>query len=223
MVDVFGADHIATYPDVLAGLKALGEDPSKVKVLIHQFVTIVQEGEVVKMSTRKANFVTLDELIAEVGADVVRYFFLMRTIASHLNFDLGLARSKSWNENPVFYIQYAHARVRSVVRRAEEEALAGKLPAPDFELLSEPEELLLVKSLLKFPDVVESCAATNEPHRLTEYLYGVAGGFHHFYQRQKILSEDLSLSSARLALCEATDTVVRNGLAILGISAPEKM
>ncbi|MBP1654166.1 MAG: argS, partial [Bacteroidetes bacterium] len=116
MVDVFGADHIATYPDVLAGLRALGYDPAKVRVLIHQFVTIVQNGEAVKMSTRKANFFTLDELIEEVGADVVRYFFLMRTITSHMNFDLGLAKQNSL-ENPVFYVQYGHARINSIFQK----------------------------------------------------------------------------------------------------------
>ena len=124
MIDIFGADHIATYPDVLAALKALGYDAEKVKVLIHQFVTITQGGEVVKMSTRKANFITLDELIADVGTDVVRFFFLMRTISSHLNFDLALARQTSL-DNPVYYVQYAHARICNIQRVAEEEGRPG--------------------------------------------------------------------------------------------------
>jgi arginyl-tRNA synthetase len=222
MVDVFGADHIATYPDVLTGLKALGEDPSKVRVLIHQFVTIVQNGEAVKMSTRKANFVTLDELIDEVGADVVRYFFLMRTISSHLNFDLGLARQRS-DENPVYYLQYAHARISSIFRTAEERGILKKLPAMDMELLREPEELKLIKTLLVFPEIVESCAMTNEPHRLADFLHVMAGEYHSFYHRHTVLSENLPLSAARLALCEATRIVMRNGLSILGIRAPEQM
>ncbi len=222
MVDIFGADHIATYPDVLAGIKALGYDPSKVRVLIHQFVTIVQNGEVVKMSTRKANFITLDELIDEVGADVVRYFFLMRTITSHLNFDLGLAKEES-DENPVYYLQYAHARICAIFRKAGERGVAYSAAGLEADLLTQPEELTLLKRLLEFPEVVSSCAETNEPHKLAEYLHGLAGEFHLFYHRHTVLSEDLPLTTARLGLCEATRTVLRNGLAVLGISSPEQM
>jgi len=222
MIDVLGADHIEEYPDVLAGIKAIGEDPSKVRVLINQFVTIVQDSEVVKMSTRKANFITLDELIDEVGADVVRYFFLMRTINSHLNFDLGLAKQHS-EDNPVYYLQYAHARICSIFRKAEHPGGAGLPPAPDFDLLKEPEELTLIKTLLAFPETVEICAATNEPHRLANYLHAMAGEFHLFYHKHTVISTDLPLTAARLGLCEATRTVMRNGLAILGIQAPEQM
>ncbi len=143
MIDVFGADHVATYPDVLAALKALDYDTSKMTVLIHQFVTIMQQGEVVKMSTRKANFITLDELIEDVGADVVRYFFLMRTITSHLNFDLDLARKQSI-DNPVFYVQYAHARIMSIFRKAETEGWETDSKPAEFSLLSTPSELDLV-------------------------------------------------------------------------------
>ncbi|MEK9136485.1 MAG: arginine--tRNA ligase, partial [Bacteroidota bacterium] len=142
MVDIFGSDHVATYPDVLAGLKALGYADDKVKVLIHQFVTIVQDGEIVKMSTRKANYITLDELIAEVGADVVRYFFLMRSITSHLNFDLNLAKQQS-DENPVYYLQYAHARIASILRNAEKEGRQFVEVGTRFELLKSPDELAL--------------------------------------------------------------------------------
>jgi arginyl-tRNA synthetase len=221
MVDVFGSDHIATYPDVLAGLRALGFDTEKVKVLIHQFVTIIQGGEVVKMSTRKANFITLDELIAEVGSDVVRYFFLMRSIASHLNFDLGLARKHS-DENPVFYLQYAHARIASIVRFAEEEG-KNSWAGADAELLREASEIALIRTLLDFPDVVESCATTYEPHRLADYLQEVAAGFHRFYHECRVVTDDSALTNARLALCRATQIVLRNGFRILGIAAPEKM
>ncbi len=222
MVDIFGADHVATYPDVLAGVRALGYDPSKVRVLIHQFVTIVQDGEVVKMSTRKANFITLDELIGEVGADAVRYFFLMRTITSHLNFDLGLAKQES-DENPVYYLQYAHARICSIFRKAAERGVhflpEGMVP----DLLVQPEELALLRTLLDFPDLLVSCAEANEPHRLAEYLHGLAGEFHLFYHKHTVLSADPGLTSARLALCGATRTVLRNGLTVLGIRAPEQM
>jgi len=223
MIDVFGADHIATYPDVLAALKALKYDTSRVKVLIHQFVTITQGGEVVKMSTRKANFVTLDELIADVGADVVRYFFLMRTVSSHLNFDLGLARQQS-DENPVYYLQYAHARICSILRFAAEEGRTpGNGAEADLGLLESAPELELVKLLLRFPEIVESCALTFEPHRLAEYLQAAAAGFHKFYHECRVVSEDEPLTRARLALCLSTRIVLRNGFAILGISAPEQM
>jgi arginyl-tRNA synthetase len=222
MVDVFGADHEATYRDVLAGVNALGYDPSKVRVLIHQFVTIVQNGEVVKMSTRKANFITLDDLIDEVGADVVRYFFLMRSITSHLNFDLALARKES-DENPVYYLQMAHARICSIFSNAAKTGADRSFRTFDPDLLGEPEELAVVKSLLEFPDIVASCAETNEPHRLAEYLHTLAGEYHLFFHRHRVLSTDLTLTAARLALCDATRTVLRNGLSILGIRAPERM
>lgn len=221
MIDVFGADHVATYPDVLAGLQALGLDTRKVKVLIHQFVTIVQNGEIVKMSTRKANFVTLDELISEVGRDVVRYFFLMRSIDSHLNFDLRLAKLQS-DENPVYYLQYAHARISSILRYAENEDrdLKGEV---EYDLLTSDSEIDLMKTLLLLPEMIESCADTYEPHRLTEYLHSVAGLFHKFYHECRVVTEDKELSQARLALCQATQIVMRNGLIVLGISVPEHM
>ncbi len=222
MIDIFGADHIATYPDVLAALKALGYDPGKVKVLIHQFVTILQGEEVVKMSTRKANFITLDELVADVGADVVRYFFIMRTISSHLNFDLLLARQQS-DDNPVYYLQYAHARICSLLQFAERE---GRLPEggeANLDLLESPEEMALVKALLQFPEVVELCALSSEPHRLADYLHGLAGIFHVFYHHHRVVTEDAAKTAARLALCRGVRVVLKNGLAILGIGAPEKM
>jgi arginyl-tRNA synthetase len=221
IIDIFGSDHIATYPDVLAALKALGYDETKVKVLIHQFVTIMQGNEIVKMSTRKANYITLDELIAEVGADVVRYFFLMRSMTSHLNFDLGLAKQQS-DENPVYYLQYAHARICSIMRKAEEEGrkIAGEA---NLALLADPHELELIKLLLQLPETIEYCAATFEIHRLAEYLQDVATAFHKFYHNCRVVSEDEALTQARLSLCRATKAVLRNGFSVLGISAPEKM
>jgi arginyl-tRNA synthetase len=222
MIDLFGADHVATYPDVLAGLKALGYDTRRVNVLIHQFVTITQDGEVVKMSTRKANFITLDELIAEVGADVVRYFFVMRTISSHLNFDLGLAKKHS-DENPVYYLQYAHARICSILRYAGGDPAGAGSGAFDASLLSSPAEIDLIKTLLLFPDTVESCALTYEPHRLADYLQGVATAFHRFYHECRVVTDDAPLTRSRLALSFATRIVLRNGFSVLGISAPEQM
>ncbi|HEX9006345.1 MAG TPA: arginine--tRNA ligase, partial [Bacteroidota bacterium] len=222
MIDVFGADHVATYPDVLAALRALDYDAARVKVLIHQFVTITQNGEVVKMSTRKANFITLDELIEDVGPDVVRYFFLMRTATSHLNFDLDLARKQS-DENPVFYLQYAHARIASILRYAETSGMELKAGEAELSLLATQAELDLIKLLLTFPETVESCALTYEPHRLAEYLHQVAGLFHRFYHECRVVTDDARLSLSRLALCNATRITMRNGLTILGVAAPDAM
>ncbi len=221
VVDIFGSDHIATYPDVLAALKALGYNDANVRVLIHQFVTITQNGEIVKMSTRKANFITLDELIAEVGADVVRYFFLMRSMTGHLNFDLNLAKQQS-DENPVYYLQYAHARICSIMRKAEDEGKSVS-SGPNLELLSSSHELDLIKLLLGFPEMVEYCATTFEIHRLAEYLNDVATSFHKFYHNCRVVGDDALETAARLSLCRATRSVLRNGFQIIGISAPEKM
>ena len=220
MVDLFGSDHNATYPDVLAGLKALGYDVSKVKVLIHQFVTILKDGEVVKMSTRKANYITLDELIDEVGSDVVRYFFNMRTISSHMNFDIDLAKKQS-DENPVFYLQYAHARICSIIRTVESENLK---PATDnINLLVEEEEQALLKKLHKFEEEVLYSAENYEPQKICAYLEDLAAAFHKFYTFRRILGSEKNIAEARLALAVATKTVIKNGLTILGVSAPEKM
>ena len=221
IVDVFGADHIATIPDVLAGIKALGYDPEKVKVVIHQFVTLLRDGEQVKMSKRLANFVTLDELIDEVGSDAVRFFFLMRSISSHLEFDLNLAKEQS-EKNPVYYLQYAHARIASILRFAESQG-SFSLENADFQLLKEESEIALVKLLLDFPETVASAAQSFEPHRLTTYLREVAEGFHRFYHDHRVVVPDAGLSKARLGLCLASKTVIANGCRILGISAPEKM
>lgn len=221
IVDIFGADHIATIPDVLAGVKALGYDPEKVKVVIHQFVTLLRDGQQVKMSKRAANFVTLDELIDEVGKDAVRFFFLMRSVSSHLEFDLNLAKEQSEN-NPVYYLQYAHARIASILRFAEGQGVTD-LGAVKFELLTEPAEVDLVKLLLEFPDTVERTCMSFEPHHLPNYLRDVATAFHRFYHEHRVVIDDKGLSSARLSLCLATKTVLANGFAILGISAPERM
>jgi arginyl-tRNA synthetase len=220
MVDLFGSDHNATYPDVLAGIRALGYDDSKVNVLIHQFVTIVKDGEVVKMSTRKANYITLDELIDEVGSDVVRYFFNMRTISSHMNFDIDLAKKQN-DENPVFYLQYAHARICSIIRTVESENL--KPVTDNINLLIEEEEQGLLKKLYKFEEEVLYSAENYEPQKICAYLEDLAAAFHKFYTFRRILGSEKNIAEARLALAVATKTVIKNGLTILGVSAPERM
>ncbi|MBN1780455.1 arginine--tRNA ligase [bacterium] len=227
IIDIFGADHIATYPDVLAGMRALGYDDSRVRVLIHQFVTLTEGREKIKMSTRKANFVTLDELMDEVGVDVTRYFFLNRSASAHLNFDLTLAKTQS-DENPVYYIQYAHARICSILRHAEEQGYDTDLVG-DPTLLTSEEELELIKILLDFPRVVSSAAEHLEPHRLPTYLENVATTYHRFQHAGKVdetlrvVSSNRETTQARLDLCRATRIVLANGLDILGISRPERM
>jgi len=220
MVDLFGSDHNATYPDVLAGLKALGYDTDKVKVLIHQFVTIMEGGEVVKMSTRKANYITLDELIDEVGSDVVRYFFNMRNITSHMNFDLELAKKHS-DENPVFYLQYAHARICSILKMTEREEL--KSSTENLSLLSTNEEQLLLKKLRQFKEEIEYSTELFEAHRICAYLEELAALFHRFYTVCRIIGSEKNLAEARIALVTATRAVLKNGLTILGVTAPERM
>lgn len=220
LVDLFGSDHNATYPDVLAGIKALGYDPSIVKVLIHQFVTIMQGDEIVKMSTRKANFITLDELIDEVGSDVVRYFFNMRNISSHMNFDLNLAKKHS-DENPVFYLQYAHARICSILRMADTENISPSFDSLD--LLKAEEELDLIKKFHQFRSEILSSAELCETNKLCNYLEELAALFHHFYTVCRIIGSERKLAEARLALIVAVKIVLRNGLSILGVSAPDKM
>lgn len=219
-VDVFGADHIATYPDVLSGIKSLGYDPEKVDVVVYQFVTLVKDGKPFKMSTRKANYITLDELMDEVGADVTRFFFLMRSPNTHLEFDIAQAK-EAGEKNPVFYLQYAHARISSILRKAEDE-LEFSGPA-DLELLTHPSEITLIKTMLKFPETVSAAGRLREPHHVINFLNELASAFTSFYHDCRILGEDEKLAQARMELAKATAQVLRNGLGILGISAPEKM
>lgn len=223
LVDIFGADHIATVPDVLAGVKALGYDDSKVTVILHQFVTLMREGQQVKMSTRKANFVTVDELLDEVGADAARFFFLMRKADSQLEFDLDLAKKQS-QENPVYYVQYAHARLVSVNRQALEKGVAkGELAEASLALLSAPEELKILKALAAYPALVFDSARELAPHKVVYYLQELAGLFHSYYNKHKIISEDSSITQARLWFCEAVRAVFHNGLTLLGMKAPDHM
>lgn len=220
MIDIFGSDHNATYPDVLAGLNAIGYNSEKVKVLIHQFVTIMENGVVVKMSTRKANYITIDQLIDEVGSDVVRYFFNMRNITTHMNFDLALAKKQS-DENPVFYLQYANARISSILKMIENESL--KSSVENLDLLTSPEEQQLLKKLHQFRNEILLSAEYFESHRICSYLEELAAAFHRFYTFCRILGTEKKLAEARIALAMATKIVIKNGLSILGVSAPERM
>ena len=223
MIDVFGSDHIATVPDVLAGLRALGHDPDRVTVVLYQFVTLLRDGKQVKMSTRKATFVTVDELVDEVGADAFRFFLLMRKPDSLIEFDLDLAKKQS-QENPVYYVQYAHARLCSIERTAGEQGVALSGPqGADLGLLAEPEEFALLKSLAAYPQLVAGAAADLAPHRVIFYLMELAAEFHGFYNRHKVLTDDRELTLARLCLCGGLKRVFRNGLHLVGLTAPESM
>jgi arginyl-tRNA synthetase len=227
VVDIFGADHIATIPDVLAGVKALGFNIENVKVIIHQMVSFVSGNEVVKMSKRNAKVYTLDELIDEVGSDAVHYFFVMRSANTHLEFDVELAKEQS-EKNPVYYLQYAHARIASILRFAQEQGIDVSdtsllLSTFKSDVVKEKEEIDLLKLLSDFPEVVQSCAVSYEPHRLTTYLREVAEAFHRFYHEHRVVSDKKELMLARLALCMMTKTVIANGCTILGVNAPDKM
>ncbi|MFN8361205.1 MAG: arginine--tRNA ligase [Candidatus Kapaibacterium sp.] len=221
IVDIFGADHIATIPDVMAGVQALGLDASKIKVLIYQFVTLTENGEQVKMSKRTGKSYTLDDLIDELGADVVRFFFIMRGNNTQLEFDLSLAREQS-DRNPVFYLQYAHARMASIFANAVEKGI-GTSDQADVSLLQHPAEYELIKTLQRFPEQIRRAAQNLEPQMLVEYLREAASCFHAFYHDCPIMKADDELRRARFALLKIAKIVLGNGLRILGVSAPEKM
>lgn len=221
IVDLFGADHKDTYPDVLSAVRALGYSTEHIRVLIHQFVTLKEAGETVKMSTRKATFVTLGDLIDRVGPDVVRYFFIMRSMQSHLNFDLELAGKES-EENPVYYLQYAHARICNIRKFGEDTGVVLDSDI-DLSLIGKPSEMSLIKELIRFPEVTENALATLEPQGIATYLQDVATAFHRFYTECRVITDDIPLSKAGLALIAATQVVLTNGLNILGITRPERM
>jgi len=221
IIDIFGADHHATFPDVKAGLEAMGYDTTGITVLLHQFVTLTRNGEKVKMSTRKANFVTLDELTELVGVDVVRYFYIMRTMDSHLNFDIELAQKES-DENPVFYLQYAHARMNNILKHSMEKGI-DSYDDGDISLLKEPEIMDVLRVTAEFGETMELCRRTLEPMHLTSYLQKLATAFHKFYSVHRVVTEDLELSKARLKLIHAVKTLMAEGLGILGIHAPDLM
>ncbi|MEW8066641.1 MAG: arginine--tRNA ligase [Candidatus Thiodiazotropha endolucinida] len=224
VIDVWGADHHGYVPRVKAALQALGDDPSKLDVLLVQFAILYRSGEKVQMSTRSGQFVTLRELRKEVGADAARFFYVMRKCEQHMDFDLDLAKSQS-NDNPVYYVQYAHARICSVFQQAAEQSISVEddPTAIDYTLLSESHEQALITSLAKYPEIVEAAALHEEPHQLTHYLRDLANDFHTYYNAHKFLIPDTALRNARLQLILATRQVVRNGLNLLGVSAPEKM
>jgi len=221
MIDIWGADHHGYAPRILASMRGLGLDEKRLEILLVQFVTLLREGKAVQMSTRSGEFTTLREVLDEVGSDAARFFYLLRSFHSHLDFDLTLAKTQS-SENPVYYIQYVHARICSIFREAAAQGtqMSGHL---HLSSLSLPDEVKLMKKVARFPDVVSEAARQREPHRIPFYLLELSREFHAFYQNHRFLGETPERTQARLALAKAVKTVVANGLSLIGVSAPERM
>jgi arginyl-tRNA synthetase len=223
IVDIWGADHHGYIPRIKAVIQALGRDQESLRVLLVQLVNLLRDGKPVAMSTRSGEFTTLREVIDEVGKDAARYLFLTRRSDSHLDFDLELAKRQN-EENPVFYVQYAHARISSIIEFAQSQGMNPRgVTDTSLELLTLPEELALIKKLSRFPDVIEGCVISLEPHRITVYLGELVGEFHAYYNKYRVVIEDRELSRARLFLVSAVRQVLKNALNVLGVSAPEKM
>jgi arginyl-tRNA synthetase len=226
VVVVLGADHIAESREVKASLEGIGLDASKIRPVIYQFVTLTRHGEQVKMSTRRAEYVTLDELVDEVGTDAVRFFFLGRKSDTHLEFDLELAKKRS-TDNPVYYVQYAHARISNLFRQAHERGIVLPTDAPTLEELAPlvlAEELELITALASYGEVVEAASAELEPHRLVFYLRDLAAALHRFYNKHRVLGDEaVPRVQARLHLLGMVRRVVAGGLSVLGVDAPERM
>ena len=223
LINIWGADHHGHIKRVAAAIEALGGDPSKLHVLIVQIVRLTRGGEQVRMGKRSGEFVTLREVVDEVGPDATRFFFLMRKSDSQLEFDLDLAAKQS-SENPVFYVQYAHARICTLFKKAADEGLVtADAASAHLDKLGEPEEQDVVKLLAQFPDVVEDATRELEPHRIVFHLIELAGAFHRFYNRHRIMGVEPALGQARLYLAGAVRRVLRNGLDLLGVRAPEAM
>lgn len=221
LINIWGADHHGYVCRVKAAMKALGHNPEKLTVLLLQMVALFRGGELVKMSKRTGQSVTLNELMEEVGTDAARYFFLMRSLDSQLDFDLDLAKKKS-NDNPVYYIQYAHARICSIFRQAEETKLQLS-ETPTLNLLSDASEIDLIKKIEEYPEEVAKAAEDYAPHRIARYSYDLAALFHSFYNKCRIMGVEPKLAEARLALVTVTAHVIRHSLGILGVSAPKHM
>jgi arginyl-tRNA synthetase len=229
VIDIWGADHHGYVPRMKGVIKALGRDPQALQVLLVQMVNLLRGGEPMAMSTRSGEFATLREVIDEVGVDAARYIFLMRSPDSHLDFDLEVAKRQE-RENPVYYVQYAHARICSILKEAKERGVAA--PGPDdgdLSLLRLPEEWNLIKDLGLYPDVIEQSARRLEPHRLTFFLDSLAADFHAYYNKGwldpkvRVITDDVETTRARLLLVLAIRVVLRNALGLLGVTAPEKM
>ncbi|MBN1827612.1 MAG: arginine--tRNA ligase [Deltaproteobacteria bacterium] len=223
VIDIWGADHHGYIPRMSAGIQALGRSRDDLKIVLVQLVNLLRNGVPVAMSTRAGEFVTLREVIDEVGADAARYNFLMRRSNSHLDFDLEIAKKQS-DENPVYYVQYAHARIVNILKTAADRGYGvpryGEINAG---LLTEPEEHELVKMIDRYPELIEGCALSLEPHRITFYLNGLAALLHSYYNKHRVVSDDGELTKARLFLVYSIGVVLRSALGLLGVAAPDRM
>ncbi len=222
IINVWGADHHGYIPRVKASIGALGHNSDKLEILLVQFANLYRGGQKVQMSTRSGSFVTLEDLRKEVGNDAARFFYILRKSEQHMDFDLDLAKSKT-NENPVFYIQYAHARICSVFRQANEKGVKSNLAEANLSLLTEEVEKNILRELSRYKSVIESAAIQYEPHQLAYYLRDLATQFHSYYNACTFILEDQDLTQARLSLIHAAKQILRNGLSILGVGAPESM
>ena len=225
LINIWGADHHGYVKRIQAAMSALGYPKECLQILLYQLVRLFRSGAPVAMSTRKGLFTTLRDVIEieEVGRDILRFFFCMRSSGSHLDFDLELAKKES-PENPVYYIEYAHARISSIFKKAKERKVEiKKIQEIDLKLLHTPEEKNILRLLVLFPDIITSCARSYQVHSIPNYLMELASGFHSFYNKHRVLSEEENLIQARLALLEGVRIVLHNGLKLLGIKAPERM
>lgn len=222
LINVWGADHHGYISRLKAALASLGYDSSQLEIVITQMVKLFQNGELVKMSKRTGKAITLVELMDEVGIDPARYFFVMRSPDSHLDFDMDLAVSRS-NENPVYYVQYAHARIMSVFRQASEKGLSQSTDSADLRLLNNEQEFDLLEKLGEFPGEIVVAAQQLAPHKVVHYLHDLASEFHRYYNACRVITDDAQLSQARMALLGGIAQVIRNGLKLIGVEAPDRM
>jgi len=222
VIDVWGADHHGYVPRLKGIVQGLGRDAQDLGIILVQLVSLLRDGQPVAMSTRSGEFVTLKEVVDEVGCDAARFFFLMRRSDSQLDFDLELAKRQS-NDNPVFYVQYAHARIRSIFETARERGVEPCFGDVRLELLETPDDMNLIKKLSVYPEILEGAAVNFEPHRITYYLQELAGEFHSFYNKSRVITEEPALTQARLFLLHCAAVTIKNALTVLGISAPERM
>ena len=221
-IDIWGADHHGYAPRLKAALKAIDVPEDKLEIIISQLVRLVKNGKEVKISKRAGNFITLEELINEVGLDAARFFFLLYSPNTHMDFDLTLAKEHS-QKNPVYYVQYAHARIVSILAKFKNQKSKIKITNQSSKLLKEKEELNLIRKLAEFPEILEEISKNYEVHRLPRYALELAGEFHNFYEKQRVINEDKDLTNARLSLIAATKIVLANTLNLLGIKTPDKM
>jgi arginyl-tRNA synthetase len=226
IIDIWGADHHGYIPRIRSILRAFGLPEENFKVILVQIVSLLREGQPVQMSKRSGEFITLREVMDEVGADITKFIFLTRRSDSHLDFDIEVAKKES-SENPVFYVQYAFARISSIFRKAKERRIQGfkdsRVQEIDFAVLREDDDIAMIRDLMRYQLVFEGAVLAYEPHRITFYLQELAGQFHSYYNRHRVISDDKALTDARLSLCKAVQIVLKEGLTILGVNTPERM